>query len=133
MSVVSTNRERSSWTLWLQREDENGEPLYYRIATGRPYRGSIAEMPKRHDEKRNAYAVAKSTERSRVPDSADAIEIEITPEMVLAGEVALASVVGEDYLLPESLIVDRVYRAMRALEPPRPTGVPERVSRVSRS
>jgi len=55
-------------------------------------------MPKRHDEKRNAYAVAKSTGEVPVPDSADAIEIEITPEMVLAGEVALASVVGEDYL-----------------------------------
>jgi hypothetical protein len=42
---LSTNRERSSWILWLSGEDENGAySLHCRIATGRPYRGLSAKF-----------------------------------------------------------------------------------------
>ena len=42
---LSTNRERSSWILWLSGEDENGAySLHCRIATGRPYRGYPAKF-----------------------------------------------------------------------------------------
>jgi len=40
--LLSTNRERSLWILWLMGENE--KPLYCRIATGRPYRGSPAKF-----------------------------------------------------------------------------------------
>jgi hypothetical protein len=42
--LLSTNRERSSWILWVRLEDENGKPVYWRIATGRPYRGYPAKF-----------------------------------------------------------------------------------------
>jgi hypothetical protein len=43
--LLSANRERSSWILWLNREDENGAyTQYFRIATGRPYRGHPARF-----------------------------------------------------------------------------------------
>jgi hypothetical protein len=42
---------------------------------------------------------------------------EITPAMIGAGVSALAAVLGEERLVLEEIAVDRVYRAMRALEP----------------
>jgi hypothetical protein len=41
--LLSTNRERSLWVLWL-RGDDWEVPLYCRIATGRPYRGYPARF-----------------------------------------------------------------------------------------
>ena len=43
--LLCTNRERSSWILWLDTEDENGAyNQFVRIATGRPYRGYPAKF-----------------------------------------------------------------------------------------
>jgi hypothetical protein len=42
--LLSTNRERSTWILWLKVEDADGKPIYDRIATGRPYRGVPAKV-----------------------------------------------------------------------------------------
>ena len=43
--LLSTNRERSLWILWLRGDDgENGRPQYCRIATSRPYRGYSARF-----------------------------------------------------------------------------------------
>jgi hypothetical protein len=43
--LLSTNRERSLWILWLNVEDENGNYTQYsRIATGQPYRGYPAKF-----------------------------------------------------------------------------------------
>ena len=41
---ISPNRDRSAWVLWLRREDEDGGPLYYPIAVGRPYHGYQAKF-----------------------------------------------------------------------------------------
>jgi hypothetical protein len=38
--LLSTNRERSLWILWLDWD----KPLYCRVATGRPYRGYTARF-----------------------------------------------------------------------------------------
>jgi hypothetical protein len=45
--LLSTNRERSSWILWLEgnHPDGYGRPfLYCRMAEGRPYRGYTAKF-----------------------------------------------------------------------------------------
>jgi hypothetical protein len=45
--LLSTNRERSSWILWVEGEDEESSrphSLYCRAATGRPYRGYPARF-----------------------------------------------------------------------------------------
>jgi hypothetical protein len=41
--LLSTNRQRSAWTLWIRGNDWD-KPLYCRIATGRPYRGYPARF-----------------------------------------------------------------------------------------
>jgi hypothetical protein len=41
--LLSTNRERSAWILWLTGNDWD-KPLYCRIATGWPYRGCGARF-----------------------------------------------------------------------------------------
>lgn len=43
--LLCTDRQRSSWNLWLNTGDENGDyTQYFRAATGRPYRGYSAKF-----------------------------------------------------------------------------------------
>lgn len=41
--LLSTNRPRSLWTLWIRANDWD-KPLYCRVATGQPYRGYPAKF-----------------------------------------------------------------------------------------
>jgi hypothetical protein len=42
--LLSTNRERSLWILWLSGTEDSGKRLYCQMATGRPYRGYPARF-----------------------------------------------------------------------------------------
>src|SRR3954454_14663473 len=43
--LLSTNRERSLWILWLRGNDyDSGKPMYYQVATGWPYWGYAARF-----------------------------------------------------------------------------------------